>query len=92
MSATSEMMVSRESGIMIPETGRAIRLVSRKCFGKVPKYRYASGPVVSWHAMDIAAEFHIHPKDEGMIPLFSVFCGHILFMCGYIHAIPAMAA
>ena len=34
-------------GIRMPVRGKAIRFVSRKYLGKVPKYMYARGPVVS---------------------------------------------
>lgn len=33
------MMENTAAGMMIPTSGRAMRLVSRKCMGKVPKYR-----------------------------------------------------
>ena len=59
ISALYRINVIAEAGIMMPVNGRAIKLVSRKCCGNVPKYMYAIGPVVSWQAIDIAAEFHI---------------------------------
>lgn len=38
--------VAKADGIIRPIRGRAMRLVSRKWVGNVPKYMYASGPVV----------------------------------------------
>jgi hypothetical protein len=40
------MIVMSAEGIISPASGTAIRFVSRKYWGNVPKYRYASGPVV----------------------------------------------
>lgn len=57
---TERTRVSRAAGMIIPVSGTAIRFVSRKYCGKVPKYAYAIGPVVSWQDIDMAAEFQTH--------------------------------
>ena len=83
-------MARRLAGIRMPVMGRAIRLVSRKYFGKVPKYIHARGPVVVWHEIDSAAISHIFLNGLKYHPVS--FSGHILFRCGYMNAIPAIAA
>ena len=94
ISALYRINVIAEAGIMMPVNGRAIRLVSRKYRGKVPKYMNAIGPVVSWQAIDIAAEFHIHlagpvTASPAMLLLPS---GHMDLRRGKMNAMPAMAA
>lgn len=80
--------VSKANGIRIPVKGNAIRFVSRKCVGNVPKYKYAMGPVVSWHDIDNAAESQIHLNPS----LFPVERGQNPFSHGYMKAMPAIAA
>ena len=60
--AQSRQSVSNAAGMRRLVTGIAIRLVSRKCLGKELKYKNASGPVVSWHESDNAADDHIFLK------------------------------
>ena len=80
--------VSKAKGIRTPVKGNEIRFVSRKCLGNVLKYRYAKGPVVSWHDIESAAESHTHLNPS----LFPSACGQNLFSHGYMKAIPAIAA
>ena len=82
-------MVSNEAGMISPVNGRAMRFVSRKCFGKVPKYRYARGPVVIWQEIDKAADSQIRKSG----PFFSFpESGQKFLSHGKIYAIPAIAA
>lgn len=46
MPIADRQSTARAIGIISPVRGIAIRFVRRKCVGKVPKYIYASGPVV----------------------------------------------
>ena len=65
------MVTLSAEGIIRLTSGAAIRLVSKKYFGKVPKYRYAIGPVVIWHAIDMHAAVHIHLNPFDTDPLLS---------------------
>ena len=85
---TERIMVSSAQGMIAPVRGRDIRLVSRKCRGKVPKYRYARGPVVSWHEMDRAADSQIYFADRDFLSSF----GQNVLSRGYMNAMPVMAA
>ena len=86
----SRVIVSRPAGIMSPTSGRASRLVRMKYCGKLPKYTQAKGPVVSWQAIDMHAEVHIHLIGLSMKGYFPFF--HNPLSRGNIYAIPAMAA
>ena len=81
--------VSKDTGIISPVRGRAIRFVSRKCIGKELKYRYAIGPVVIWHEIDRVAVSQIHLSGPlNLLP----WLGQKSRSHGYMNAIPPMAA
>ena len=75
---------------MRPAKGKAIMLVRRKCFGNEWKYIHASGPVVSWQDMDMAAEFHI--RRRGFLLCEGPLSGQKPLSHGKTNAMPPIAA
>ena len=55
-------IVMGSSHIAAELSGIASRLVTRKYFGKVPKYRNARGEVTAWQLIDRHSVFQIYPS------------------------------
>ena len=93
---------ARAVGMISPVRGIAMRFVSRKWTGKVPKYNQARGPVVIWHEMDMAAVVQTHlnglepcfirPDSHLLLTASSSSSGQNPFSHGKMKAMPAMAA
>lgn len=94
MPSVDRHRTAKAKGMMRPVSGKAMRLVRRKWIGNVPKYMYASGPVVIWHDMDKAAVSQIHRTGRDLLPMFPLllFSGQKLRSHGKMKAIPAIAA
>ena len=85
--AEFSVKVRMETGIRMLVSGSARRLVSMKYTGNDLKWKYASGPVVSWQDMVSDAASHI--SFSRWPPSLSV---HMPFRWGCMYAMPAIAA